>query len=124
MKKEDFRVGNYLQDAKGRLCQIDALGTDWNDDGIEATAIDGPLTTKPVKPIPLTTKWLEKFGFPLMNGRLYEKGRFAIKPMGNEWVVFWGLKDILYPKDFCVHQLQNLYFALTGEELTIKEATK
>jgi hypothetical protein len=73
-------------------------------------------------PIPLTEEWLLKFGF--VQGRNYpgwvllkdlEKGDYI-----DDNVLFEffepGYDHIKY-----VHQLQNLYFALTGEELTIKE---
>lgn len=81
-----------------------------------------------VKPIPLTEEWLIKFGFE-DNGRdsygvhLFEKDGFEIaRPYRSktylcENITINGVSgfDIKH-----VHSLQNLYFALTGEELTIK----
>jgi len=74
-----------------------------------------------VEPIPLTDKWLVKFGFDVDNKMdedrtlVYElnaKG-FSIEfEHGNDCFLECIGVDILY-----VHQLQNLYFALTGEEL-------
>lgn len=82
-----------------------------------------------VNPIPLTEEWLEKLGF--------KKNQQRVGTAGAECVPFdytvdgWHRSDIVI-KDFqlaypifnvelqYVHQLQNLYFALTGEELTIK----
>jgi hypothetical protein len=76
-----------------------------------------------VKGIPLTEEWLLKFGFE--------------KNDNNQFILMEGSVDILFNKDLngwtCdginfsinmtehVHQLQNLYFALTGEELKLKE---
>jgi len=75
------------------------------------------------EPIPLTEEWLQKTGLE-KTSILYQKGKFAIKAwkvgVDIEWVIFWGDHVILYVKDYHVHQLQNLYFALTGEELTFK----
>lgn len=80
-----------------------------------------------IEPIPLTEEWLVKFGFklqPLKNNTkewyFIARGKFS---MNNERG-FWShspiyLEDVLQIQ--YVHQLQNLYFALTGEELTIKE---
>jgi hypothetical protein len=84
------------------------------------------------KPIPLTEEWLLKFGFEKaaefytksmvnapdiiisyvnsING--YQKGYVLCDPDGCE-ISYHGMRH--------VHQLQNLYFALTGEELTIKQ---
>lgn len=84
--------------------------------------------------IPLTEKWLLKFGFECWN-ECDEDGyafyvlhnvidgtsNFEVSlkncksyPSIDENCIYWG-------KTFYVHTLQNLYFALTGEELTIKE---
>lgn len=81
------------------------------------------------KPIPLTEEWLLKFGMsktvidPHWTGPKEQKIMYRddSKPVnfyvlnGRAWL---GLKD-LCPVRY-VHQLQNLYFALTGEELEIK----
>ena len=68
------------------------------------------------KPIPLTEEWLLKFGFDSMfSGAGYHKNGVEI---GNNHNGFYILATS-YQIEF-IHQLQNLYFALTGEELTIK----
>lgn len=90
------------------------------------------------KPIPLTPEWLEKFGFKF---RVYgnENTEYDLN-IGGTYCYLHGWKkkdekevkiDFLYYDDDgtnevgqvikYVHQLQNLYFALTGEELTVKE---
>ena len=86
------------------------------------------------KPIPLTEEWLQKFGFEkrdknerwpidsfkkviLNRGviHFYMKADGVDCEIGNKSGYSFGKPKIKY-----VHQLQNLYFALTGEELTIK----
>lgn len=77
------------------------------------------------KHIPITEEWLLKFGFeeesdtegdiymvkqPLW---IYENERIYYSKSRDDY--FFYLKNIFY-----VHQLQNLYFALTGKELEIK----
>lgn len=85
-----------------------------------------------VKPIPLDEEWLIKFGFEQFKeykyGNSYIKksfyfdleclmlGRFYPNEKNSE-------KYSMAPSSITiefVHQLQNLYFALTGNELTIK----
>lgn len=71
-----------------------------------------------LRPIPLTAEWIEKFGFDkLPNQNKYDMDKFWACKLrnGNEWH-FEDLECIVK----YVHQLQNLYFALTGEELAIK----
>jgi hypothetical protein len=83
------------------------------------------------EPISLTEEWLLRFGFDKVlprNDKMYYrlKDDFVIEEnnvflLGDD--AFEMLK--LRRKIKYVHQLQNLYFALTGEELTIdKEETK
>ena len=82
-----------------------------------------------VVPIPLTEEWLLKFGF-----KFYEPLSHYRIVIDDVWYYvnkdfyfsFCNLKadesqHMPYKKLKYVHQLQNLYFALTGEELTISE---
>lgn len=90
-------------------------------------------------PIPLTEEWLLKFGFEKRRCVPVD-GREPFEYIGGFYVEsdydarFDWEDNKLFLRD-CddgavgkqikyVHQFQNLYFALTGEELTIKELTK
>lgn len=85
------------------------------------------------EPIPLTEEWLLKFGFEKAK-KPYDNSTIEL----NEYLVLELMKVgdefccyvIKYSNDenlFClnriqhVHQLQNLYFALTQEELNAKD---
>ena len=137
MKAQELRIGNYyLQDCLGGdISHITA------EDILEL--YDDPLEDY-FKPIQLTEDWLLKFGFDRRteaSDKWYVDYRVAYSlfgaiQCGDEFILPWD--DIYYI--FCiattndgmesyetltkikyVHQLQNLYFALTGEELTIKQ---
>lgn len=84
-------------------------------------------------PIELTEDWLLKFGFekdknlPVFTKRTKVKDNFII---GNPEMVLicnphqriiWIESNTTHIKCAYVHQLQNLYFALTGKELIKKE---
>jgi hypothetical protein len=79
-----------------------------------------------IKPIPLTEEWLLKFGFYKTTenaGNLicYKKGKYTIaKWLKNKWQ-FWINTTDLYNSPQYVHQLQNLFFCLCGEELMLKD---
>jgi hypothetical protein len=78
-----------------------------------------------IRPIPLTEEWLLKFGF-----KKCENGWKTLS-ICNDWTYLsWerlvGIElsvnkhSCMLPNIKYVHQLQNLFFALTGEELIIK----
>jgi hypothetical protein len=97
-----------------------------------------------IKPIHLTDEWMIKFGFIAEDKRpskdhgqyfskpIYDyKYSFAYAHFRNDWGFYHSYTDAPNEEDnnkydliSCdikyVHQLQNLYFALTGEELEIK----
>ena len=117
MKANELRIGNYFEDGEGRLCSVDVISRDSEDTRI--TAIHGALTTFPIKPIPLTEEWLLKFGFETKDKVFWDAGNFRVgqdRWGGYDYVNRRVDIDLKY-----VHQLQNLYFCLTGIELTIKE---
>jgi hypothetical protein len=103
IKANEIRIGNWLKGAYD----------------FQVTEIPG-YDQGCYDPIPLTEEWFTKFGF--VNGRnhggmvlLVDKDRGDYLDSNVRFVFFPGSYNIQY-----VHQLQNLYFALSGEELIIK----
>lgn len=82
-----------------------------------------------IRPIPLTEEWLVKFGWNYyIHESVYKKwGKVKANDYVYRYTIIQSDKGFVHPtsdggvKLNYVHQLQNLYFALTGEELTIKE---
>lgn len=87
-----------------------------------------------IEPIPITPEWLERFGFAC-DGNYCDirimGGYLRISDDIDECLLFTGSEySLTVSMDYStceihnapkyVHQLQNLYFALTGQELTIK----
>lgn len=70
-----------------------------------------------LKPLPLTEEWLLKFGFEKRDVEFpsYTKQGIQINYIDGKWLEYARRIEVK-----TVHQLQNLYFALTGEELSIK----
>ncbi|MDV3834210.1 hypothetical protein CMU13_12850 [Elizabethkingia anophelis] len=112
MEAKELRIGNYLHDRNGNLCKVIEL----RQDGIYAPAINKAITGLPNKPIELTEEWLLNFGFT-MDDSVWKRRYIKLFPIRD--LYFRAnmpiVKDIRY-----VHEVQNLFFALTGEELTIK----
>ena len=116
MKATDFRIGNFLHDRENRLCKVEEIYTN----EVKAPAINGGITSLPNKPIPITKEWLLSFGFKysekmfeycLWDGR---RKSCIIQRCGNRDENKWlsNNAQILY-----IHQIQNIYNALTGLEL-------
>jgi hypothetical protein len=133
MKASELRIGNLLEFSNGiQPTKTVTVGRRFfSSASIETEDGDFEITGY-YKPIPLTEDWLEKFGFEkyefLKNRFRYKKGVFEFRRgvdllmMGRHgkamrWASCIGLFSYHYEY---VHQLQNLYFAITGEELTTK----
>ena len=77
------------------------------------------------EPIPLTEEWLLKFGFNKVSDiwEFWKNSGWDLRQhkLENKWWLFYVGQDLDCVRIDYVNQLQNLYFALTGEELTIKK---
>lgn len=69
------------------------------------------------EPIPLTEQWLLDFGFEKNDIGNYDK-RMELSFDGRNYRFMQGWTNVKLKH---VHKLQNLYFALTGEELELKK---
>jgi len=116
IKPQELRIGVYailnLNHSDEEIIQINA-----ND--ILAIYNGGGVYS----PAPLTSDWLVKLGFVSDNDKydpIYENGHVSLMGSGiiNDWILrhdSHGIVNIQY-----LHQLQNGFFIITGEELIIK----
>jgi hypothetical protein len=136
MNAKELRLGNFVFDNENIPMQIAKLETEkytnWNS-GNTVNAIlekDGQYYESDIMNyIPLTEQWLLDFGFEISyssNFRLrfdYNKNtKFGFDYSHTADKSIEGFRYIgTYIKCDYVHQLQNLYFALCGEELTLNK---
>ena len=123
IKPQELIIGNYVEyriqdelDDRKEWWELSII--DSTDLQILESGIDDDY-----RAIPLTEEILLKFGFfkKLGNYEL-ENFRFHIsQPMNFDGFVFCEGYSVITDKIQFVHQLQNLFFALTGEELTFKK---
>lgn len=128
IKATEIRIGNAIwDDTAGKVRFVTHLII-----SDIASSVD-PL---PYSPIRITAEWLLKMGFTETNS--YDTKKRTFKLEGFNQLSDYGGQLITIPEGgfaylSCgyyeneidcpyVHNLQNLYFALTGAELTIKEA--
>lgn len=129
MKANELRIGNLVK-CLGEERELIGITkhNGSNETALHYAEFKGviPIKLFHLKPIPLTEEWLLKFGFNDATGgwggsqgseRFYEKGIVEIQTYDSDDK--WHLKGQFEVKFKYVHQLQNLYFALCGEELEI-----
>lgn len=108
MKASELRIGNVLDN--GIVSSITKTCI-W-------TETENIILFDEIEPIPLNEEWLTRLGF-------VDNEKYALHNIfiwyGNH-IGIKGMLGIVKPFE-CkyVHQLQNLYFSLTGEELILKQ---
>ena len=131
MRTVELRIGNKLFDYNNRIITISLIDypIQLKKYFVGCKENHSRYTINDIKPIPLTEQWLKDFGFDQLctkradeqfdNYEIYNKEDFQIDKAQEEqdekgyWFFINGYSiNIVY-----VHQLQNLYFALTGKEL-------
>lgn len=114
MEARELRLGNYVYTQSGKLVV--------NRDSIYKVENVNMQSARKYEPIPLTEEWLEKLGFEKKSGREYSKGRFTYRFQQEDLIVegyCYDYNGITCHPEY-IHELQNIIFALTGEELSIK----
>ena len=116
---KEIRIGNLVEYA-GKIISIEGIvrKTIYHSNGFDQQ-INGIYA--PFIPIPLTEEWLLKFGFE-KKGCNWELPNFRFhvnKSVNYDGFLFCDGYSVITEKIQHVHQLQNLYFALTQKELTL-----
>jgi hypothetical protein len=115
MKPNELRIGNFVY---------------WNNEKVEIDSIsETEITLKTffnikikintIKPIPLSYEWIETLGFEKIrhiNGYIFwVHKRSKIEIYFDRNMMKWNAFPIKCPLQ--IHQLQNLYYSIMGEEL-------
>lgn len=131
IQANELRIGNWVFDEDNTYAQVETVRSgrfiEWNGMDDEPTTLslpnDNAMYGGNINPIPLTPEILEKCGFE-RQGKIFEfrhkNGLQICLCWGNIWRNVNNLFEDLYDEPIVnhLHQLQNLYFALTGKELT------
>lgn len=127
--KQELRIGNWV---RFKYCNSN---NGWDFTTITESCFESKIIEKTYKPVKITKQWLKNFGFNKGTNTDFhaleltiETGNYILFLYADNQdkysVVTVGLdsqlekilcKDIKY-----IHQLQNFYFSLTGEELPLQ----
>jgi len=120
IQSNELRIGDYVKVYLG----VNYLGADYKVHKIENFYENGVhigfgkcFKFSEIEPITITEEWLVKFGFENHENYFWYKKENIFSNMlsvgiQNKDGVITIIENIKY-----LHQLQNLYFALTGKEL-------
>jgi len=151
MKAQELRIGNLIQIELGEreIAKVEELTLETGESNNQYYFLETNLLSNNSKwvdpidffePIPLTEEWLLKFGFTKkrnLRGNKIDISAFSWFINNQEFLELkkyhcgdYDEGQTFYPTiNYCdtnlvinyVHQLQNVYFALRNQELTIKE---
>lgn len=128
---KEIRIGNYLKDRSGKILRVDFI--EYVENGFDTKFgqkmfVEGQEVHRITEysdyanPIELSGEWLEKLGFDLVvkegnqgEFRIYQLNEITYNTNHGWW---WKHQLTVQPK--YVHELQNLFFAITGTELELK----
>lgn len=146
MKPTELRIGNLIlwEDDSHDIVEVIGIGRGRekfieNDIFIhykETSRVEeGNALLSEFIPIKITEEWLEKLGFRKLIAWYIVIDKFNTLELGHNndssTLQYYVYYRELSEKDFVrlrrnlkyVHELQNLYFALTGKQLTLKNTT-
>lgn len=126
IQPNELRIGNFI--LRGSLI-AEVVGIESDDlTLIDSTGIETYRNDGDIQPISLTPEWLERCGFidPPQNGMAHRRDING----ADEFCMYWIAREFRYQTQgagftrilpvYFVHQVQNAFFALTGQELKVK----
>ncbi len=137
IQSNELRISNFINvDFQPKVPITVRVNCIDEREGVLVDGIDLDFSFDEIEPIPLTEEWLLRFGFELSHQSVFRKNYelpqmpeigfdympFSV-PKGSGQFRHYGRH---LEGDLCkyVHQLQNLTFALTSQELTLNTTTE
>jgi hypothetical protein len=126
MKASELRIGNYVLDERDSVDRVKAISD--KEVALGALSQSNIIPFSEVNPIPITEEWLGKVNYQYAN----ENGQkfywhtdlpyFQLRKDEDSWGMWYcesnGVEALISKKDIeYVHDIQNIHFYLSGEEL-------
>lgn len=124
---EDLRIGNYVHDQNGYICQIGMIGPS-NAIGFmnEGSSVVDASCIADIKPVEIKIPRLAAMGFNVVSSRKIQRS-WIIMQKNDFYVAFLGegrfaiyYENAVDPICYLsyIHQLQNIYQSITFLDLT------
>ena len=117
MKSDELRIGNIVE-----YRVFDELAEpkeEWVKNVVDLDDLKVVETSDNYRPMKLTGEIFNEFQFEWKNNAL-RREEFCVRQCGWAWAMYMSNeKHNMEMRLEYVHQLQNLYFALTGDELKL-----
>src|SRR5690606_5107604 len=120
IQANELRIGNIVMSKINGISKVEQIGSSINPEYVGGRSLEGNYWENSYLPIPLTEEILLKIGFVKDTETSYrwylgEYFTYDLDDGGFRFEGIWINPIVKY-----LHQLQNLYFALTNQELVIK----
>lgn len=128
IKSNELRIGNYLYiPGLDRIVKVRSVfKTHFTCEDKDGVCFEESFRMN-YQPIQLTEQWLLGFGFEFMTSRqgqtYYHIDGWTVLYTYGSWYYSTSASITIGLKLQFVHQLQNRYLSLVGEELTLKKGT-
>lgn len=130
MRPHELRIGNWITVMGSIPTQVTAHYLYMMETYTPVDPEDEADYKEMTNPVPLTEEWLLKFGFKDTTKEWQTDKCFRIVSKAGTKFDYWLNEQALYRNEdnflthvYDVHQLQNLYFCLTGKELELTPST-
>jgi len=119
MTAEEIRIGNFVYH------NVDECNCEMTFELLKQTFNANDFNE--YSPIILTEDWLKRAGFIDAKFRFGNAEELELDFDGDHYNIFYNQKNndntsekiLMYKELYYVHELQNLYYALTGSELSV-----
>lgn len=125
IQAQELRIGNYLE-LLGEVIKVEGIFNLPKRKEMYWIKSEGIIDAKIIhfRPIPLTEEWLLDFGFKDINNKSFKLLKHThhdvmFRIFDGGAISYCEKNEYVLVKS--VHHIQNLYFALTGEELTLNK---
>jgi len=114
MKVNELRIGNLVIDKYDNIVKVNSIDVNHGDDCVNE------YYAKDFSPVLLTDEWLIKMGFDRKYSKYTWQNESMMFNYDSDYNCGLFLAGSRHVNFHCVHEIQNLYFALCGKELEIK----